>query len=705
MKITPLLSIAVVPAISSVTTQPIQHEAKGGKATVKNPSEMRKHFESVAVLNAPSTAFTAGSKASTKSFAQVSSSAITANQYVITRQTKNTGPSAAIVAADILFENCTALIEESKLLEFAQCSLRSSQFTLSNSVGAYHQVAATALKEGFIYKAADSYGKAAVTFYTFESQLDAGLGFSDPYIFNTPGQDVDPADVVPVIPITDESRKTFPIVPGEIIYINPVVLLKAKSIDLFEQIGDYAAIDSLMKDTKIDGVYPKLPQTDLEKISSYPFHSKGEWQNANSTEFEAIEKKLNSGNTIRLKFDLENVETDKAEHPVVTVPDRQDLINFGDTFIELIDFSPTFRHYFYQHINHNDMGDFTIRAIINPSPTNREWGAVDGPETLTLFPYASGSKVTKFSSDKLKTILLHEFSHQVQPYKAPLSLAPTKLLPYRGFSHGREQTAFIGGVINQHNHWLKLATETRGNVTASVKPIITNIDRSDVSEDLMLYQPEWLQSKAKDLFEKSNAAILKHHPEIALHQFANVSNFENILIKMYDADFGRDKQHSRYKAYNAAEVVLQQMLLTIDRADWFAAEESPDNHKTRESMGQFLNLLVQENPGNPPAKQWRTIVEGAFNYLSMDPRVEIPNYNPDLATPGSCPKVDPLPGAGSGKTSKTAPLAILIGVVSAAMVGISVVLAKKAQMRVQPQPQAQQFELVNMSNPARMDMV
>ena len=516
-----------------------------------------------------------------------------------------------------------------------------------------------ALKEGYRYKAALSYSKAAVLEHTLGKLNDAGLPDAINPLGGQIGMQGRIGSGVGAASSQDSSE--------------------AKAFIAFQQIGDYVGMRNLRKNlgAMANARFPEL--SDVEKVERYNFHDIAAWEDVSKPgDLAEMEKTLNSGNILRLKFDTDLTGAEKIKLLRTSRPDTDDLKMYGNAFVSLIDSSPTFRHYFYAHMERMGGDTYVLRVNLEQNAKALAYAPVGGI-SQTLFPYHPDSKKPTVTLDEVKKGLLHEFGHNVQPGLAKDSEGMTVLRPLLGYPHDRGQTAFMGGVINEYNHFLAIAHNTTSAPDTLGTPIKKNVDKDDYCEDLMLYQPEWQASKASPILQKTTAAIDGDNAGEALTLFSKIATSDHIDIRMYNANMGRNATFSTLDTYNLAEVTLQQMLVQIDKADWFAAEDTAENKSTRATMGEFLNLLVEQGPrdGNDP--DWRTTINGAFDYLSMDPKLEIPGYAYADDTPIRRPPIVTEPTeTKKGASAVPAPLVGVMTLMSLIIAGLSTYIAKKS---------------------------
>ena len=524
-----------------------------------------------------------------------------------------------------------------------------------------------AAQGGFDYKAAVSYSRAAVLEHILRKLDDARLAQTDANNLIT-------ATASASAGANHGSASSFENVSNEV-----------KAFTAFQKIGDYVAMNKLRKNlgAAAQARFPEL--SDVEKVQRYNFHNDTKWNDVSTpSDFGVIEKTLNSGNILRVKFDTDLQGMAKENLANTTSSDKNDLKDYGNSFVKLIDLSPTFRNYFYENLERHNR-DYTIRVALETSRGILGYSTRGETTTQTIFPHQRFPFITV----TMQIILLHEFSHNVQPGMTKDSDGTTVLRPHLGNSHDREQTAFMGGVINEYNHFLAIARTTVAGPDALGDPFRENIDFADYCEDLMLAQAEWKASKGAGVLDQTATAIEKNQPVAALHHFLPIATSDQIDIRMYNAESGHNITAGHIGTYNLAELTLQQLLLKIDRVDWFASRNSTENKYARKTMGKFLNLLVEQGPANANEQDWRTTINGAFNYLSMDPKVEIPGYAyanryPDTAATddsGVSPGTPGTPGTqgtnGTEKTNGTPDsLIAVMAVMSIVIAGLSLRVAK-----------------------------
>ncbi len=554
----------------------------------------------------------------------------------------------------------------------AQAALADGEQKLTLATVGYRLAGGDALEAGFVYKAALAYGKAAVLEHTLRRQKDTGLSS---------------AGGVGAIGSPD-LRITVPAgsAPSSVIDSN-----EAKAFIAFQQIGDYVAMANLRKNlgATARSRFPEL--TDVEKVRRYNFHDPAAWADVSTPDdFGAIEKTLNSGNVLRFQFDTDlqgDARTDLASAPL---PDKEDLKTYGNAFARLIDLSPTFRSYFYSLLERQATPVYTVRVNIEQNSKYAGYTSIGGT-TQTIFPYPVATTDAAGHLHAIQKTFVHEFAHDVQPGFTKDSDGTTVMRADLGSSHDRQQTAFMGGVINEYNHFLALAYQEVNDIAADAfgTPIRVNIDRDDYCEDLILTQPEWKAAKASDYLKQTAAALEQNTADEAFKVFSNIDTAEQIDIRMYDAQFGRNVTHSRIDRYNVAELSLQQLLVEVDRVDWFAADDTVDNTKTRQTMGQFLNLLVEQGKTDVNNQDWRTTINGAFNYLSMNPRLEIPGYAyaGEFADPVSTKSADASKTAG-GNGGTPASLVSVMTLMSIVIAGLGLHIARKAHAAARGLPMA-----------------
>ena len=526
-----------------------------------------------------------------------------------------------------------------------------------------------AMQAGYLFKAALLYSKAAVIDYTLRTQNDAGLfeQQADCRISTGLAQALGQRDGSTMSMTNTNEDKAFL---------------------AFQQIGDSVSIKNLRKNlgASARARFPELD--DVEKVKRYNFHDNTAWKNVSTPgDFGIIETTLNSGNLLRIKFDTDLKGLKRLALTGKPLPDLEDLKFYGNAFTRLIDLSPTFRSYLYSLLERQGSPDYTIRVNIERNAAYAGYTA--GGAKQTIFPYNAGTNKSSTPITAVQAVMLHEFAHNVQPGIAKDRDGTTILQPDQGYSHDREQTAFMGGVINEYNHFLKIAYSELDKPESLGKPIRKNIDRDDYCEDLLLKQPEWHASKASGYLKDAATAIEKDEVGAALKIFSRFAPSEKIDIRMYNAQFGHNTTHSEVQTYDLAEVTLQQLLVEVDRIDWLAFKTTSSSTRSRETMAKFLNALVERGPAGAGAPDWRAKINGAFNYLSMDPKVEIPGYayadggadtvaaesaNPDRTADGT---------SGSCNFMQKSQLAVMAAM-SIVIVGLSAYIAKKAHATRHP---------------------
>ena len=502
-------------------------------------------------------------------------------------------------------------LESENLAEVcAQQAVLDSRKNLNLATIGYQLAGDDALKQGFHFKAALSYSKAAILERTVR-KLDS---------FRS-------ADMNAKALTSSAVSAGAALVPTLAGLPNAGSSSEAKAFTTFLKIGDYVAMTALRKNlgATAHARFPAL--SDVEKVERYTFHDNdAAWKDVSKPgDFGVLEKTLNSGNVLRVQFSTDLTGAEKSKLEETLLPEKDDLKVYGNAFVNLIDLSPTFRHNLYELLERNRSPNYTIRVNVEQNKKYLGYARIGG-SMQTIFPYHPDTDEAPASLAAVQLTLLHEFGHNVQLGANRDVDGMTVLGQNLGHSHDRDQTAFMGGVLNEYNHFLTIAREKAGATDALGMPIKTNIDRNDYCEDLILAQPEWKASKAPGVLKNIAVAIERNDVDTALKSFSRIATSDQIDIAMYDAAYQRAANSSHIETYNVAEVTLQQLLLRIDRADWFAAEGTAENKNTREAMGKFLNLLVEQGPADANDPDWRTTINGAFNYLSMDPKVEVPGY-------------------------------------------------------------------------------
>ncbi|MBC7514548.1 MAG: hypothetical protein H7234_08955 [Herminiimonas sp.] len=540
----------------------------------------------------------------------------------------------------------------------AQQAISDGRQNLNLATIGYQLAADDALKAGYHYKAALSYSKAAILERTLRKLDDVGLVAKKTNAL---------AGSAPFVSATSAGLGSSNVDSSN----------EAKAFATFQKIGDYVAVDELRKNlgATAHARFPEL--SDVEKIERYNFHDAAAWKDVSTpTDFGVLEKTLNSGNVLRLQFSTDLKGIQRLKLAGSRLPEKDDLKIYGNAFVSLIDLSPTFRHRLYELLERNASPDYTLRVNVEQNAKYLGYAPIGG-STQTLFPYHPNTKEAPISLNEVQTTLLHEFGHNVQLGTSKDADGTTVLRLNLGHSHDREQTAFMGGVLNEYNRFLTLARRNAHVATSLDMPIKTNIDRDDYCEDLMLAQPEWIASKGAGILTDTAAALERDEADAALKIFSKIATSDQIDITMYDAAFKRTADSSHVETYNLAEVSLQQLLVGIDRADWFAAEGTAENKSTRAAMGKFLNLLVEQGPTDANDPDWRTTINGAFNYLSMDPKVEVPGYAYADRYPGGATSDVPeaaKPARGSESPPKS--LLAVMAVMSIVIAGFGLRVAK-----------------------------
>lgn len=548
----------------------------------------------------------------------------------------------------------------------AEQTITDARHNLDLATAAYAIAGDTASNAGLIYKAAVSYAKAAVLEHGLRLQDDAGLLPADASPFDHS------AHVENSGHVGSPSFQT-----GE---LNP-----EKAFAAFQQLGDHVAISDLFKSLGGKKHARFVEITDVEKVNLYDFHD-ANWTNVTDPTGQGrIEKALHSGHKLILKFDTDLKGKEKSALNKLPRPNQNDLNMYGNAFVRLIDLSPTFRHYFYSLLDRNGSPEYSIRVNREANSTKAGY---DSPGTIgqTILPYHDGPGKPPIPLNKMRKTILHEFTHAVQPGVTRDSDDTTVLRPNLGHSHDREHTAFMGGVINEYNHFLAIAS-TEPDLADMLGPPIKIDIESDYSENLILAQPEWRTSKASEYTKRASAAVGNNRIDAALKVFSNIATSDQIKIRMYDAQFGKNITHSHVSQYPVAEVILQQMLVEVDRADWFAAKDKGDNPRIRESMGNFLNALVEQGQTDHNGPEWKTTINGVFNYLSMDPAVEIPAYVYADERAEMKSLQGRKAGTGDRKTSAaTVGMASAMAAMSVIIAGLSAYIAKQGRRRDQVHP-------------------
>ena len=533
---------------------------------------------------------------------------------------------------------------------------------LTLAAAAYASAGDIASNAGLIYKAAVSYAKAAVLAHVLRLQDDAGLRPKDASPFKHSAQIADSGLVGSASSVTNESDAV-------------------KAFTAFQQVGDHVAISALFKSLGGKNNARFVEITDVEKVKLYDFHD-DIWRNVTDPTGQGkIVKALHSGHELILKFDTDLKGKQKSDLNKLPRPNQDDLHMYGNAFVRLIDLSPTHRNYFYSLLERSGSPEYTIRVNREANDTPAGY-YTPGTIGQTIFPYQTGAGEPAIQLNDVCKTLLHEFSHAVQPGATRDSDDTTILLPDLGYPHDREQTAFMGGVINEYNYFLALASNELDFADKLGPPIRIDIDGGDYSENLVLNQPEWRTTKAPEYLKQASAAIEKNNIDAALKVFSKIATSDQINIRMYDAAFGRNVTQSHNSRYGVAEVILQQMLVEVDRADWFAAKDTGDNPRVRESMGAFLNALVEQGQTSDNGPEWKATINGAFNYLSMNPAVEIPGYvYADGHAPMKC-LPNRKPSADTGKTPTVmVSMASVMVVMSVIIAGLSAYIVRQGPRR------------------------
>jgi hypothetical protein len=749
MKIKPLLTVAAVPVLLNAPTEsasvPI---TKRRSATAQNKTKLRGSLSSNAQIpRAKSEPKAQNAQNATDQFAPDTIGDIDRISSILGNRTKITEPksvedtSCTSLAAGKNGLSSTALNDA---LQCARTSLTTAVSQIYSSASTYVVVANNMLSTSLPYNAAVAYSKASVLQYTVKE-----LGQKD--AIDKPTTNDNPTNTVDKVGASagQQSGIAAAIAGGAAVGVTngPIQSLAkspfiAKAVQLFIESGDHQAVKKLSSSigVKENDLAPVL--TDVEQVKQYPFHTDEKWEDITlPNELGTVVKKLNSGHNLKVLFahDDKNAEISKplnslesmttpASFPLPSfpplpslpplprrtiaptspatearkLPDLNSLKALGEAFVQLIDLSPTFRHHFYQHMALKNDPDYTIRVRLDPGKSGMLAYTTLQASTLTVFPYNKGKAEFRFSLEDFKAAFIHEFAHDVQPGISSDVEGKTFLKHDIGWSHDREQTAFMGGVINEHNHFLTIAKDQGLGGFGSLPRLVKDIDSDDYCEDLILKQPEWKTLPAASVLKKANRAIENQNSNLALNIFSKLSTSEKTQIHMYDAQFGHEDENSHFQTYDTAELVLQQMLLKVDSVDWFATNSTATNStatnstaidkKTRETMGNFLNLLAEKAPTPEDQKSWTATINGAFNYLSMDPQLEIPNYKyadkaPDTLSTYSFIEVkgDSAESNQKPSDSKQKPLIGVIAAMSVIIAALTAYIAAKASRANQTQ--------------------